>query len=169
MFFIIRVFIFIFFFVLSSAVSYAEQNLKFVNVDELIKKTILGKSMINKINKLDQSNINQLKLFEDELKKKENNIKLKKNIISEEEFNKELEALKIKLNSFNEEKKKMVDNLNNTKNEELKTFFEKINPIIQNYMKNNSIEIVLNSKNVFMSSKNSDITNKLIEEINNYK
>ena len=60
----------------------------------------------------------------------------------------------------------MVENLNNTKKEELKIFFEKINPIIQNYMSNNSIEMIFNSKNIFMGSKNSDLTKFLIEEIN---
>jgi len=33
-------------------------------------------------------------------------------------------------------------------------------------MANNSIEMIFNSKNIFMGSKNSDLTKLLIEEIN---
>ena len=53
------------------------------------------------------------------------------------------------------------------KKKELQVFFEKINPIVQNYMNINSIEMLFNSKNIFMGNKNSDLTKQLIEEINN--
>ncbi len=46
-------------------------------------------------------------------------------------------------------------------------FFEKIKPIVQNYMNVNSIEMLFNSKNIFMGNKNSDLTKQLIDEINN--
>ena len=42
----------------------------------------------------------------------------------------------------------------------------KINPIIQNYMRENSIEILLDSKNVFIGDINSDLTQIIINEIN---
>ena len=42
-----------------------------------------------------------------------------------------------------------------------------INPIIENYMLDNSIEILLDKKNVFIASKKSDITHELIQVINN--
>ena len=53
------------------------------------------------------------------------------------------------------------------KKKELQVFFEKINPIVQNYMNINSIEMLFNSKNIFMGNKNSDLTKQLIDEINN--
>ncbi|MDC0240737.1 hypothetical protein OAK08_03760, partial [Candidatus Pelagibacter sp.] len=42
-----------------------------------------------------------------------------------------------------------------------------INPIIEKYMAENSIYMLIDKKNVFIASKNFDITNKLIELINN--
>ena len=60
----------------------------------------------------------------------------------------------------------MVKLLTDTKNKELQFVFKTINPVIQNYMKENSYEILLNSKNVFMGSKAADLTQILIEEIN---
>ena len=60
----------------------------------------------------------------------------------------------------------MVTNLKEIKNKELKVFFEKINPIVQNYMNEKSIDILFNSNNIYMGNKNSDLTNELIEEIN---
>ena len=42
-----------------------------------------------------------------------------------------------------------------------------INPIIEKYMADNSIYMLIDKKNVFIASKDYDITNKLIELIDN--
>ena len=145
----------------------AEQKLKFANIDLIIQETNAGKAMLKRINKIDQANFDKLKSFEKELKIIENEIKTKENIISDQELEKEVNKLKVKISDFNTEKKSMVKMLKDTKNKELKIFFDKINPIIKNYMNNNSIEILFNSKNIFMGNKKSDLTEKLINEINN--
>ncbi len=145
----------------------AEQILKYADMDRILKETNIGSVIINKINELDQKNIKKLNSFEKELKSIENEIKLKKNIISEIEFQKEINVLKKKMSDFNKEKNLMVKNLNDIKNKELKIFFDKINPIIQNYMNKNSIDILLNSNNIYIGNKKSDLTKQLIDEINN--
>ena len=48
----------------------------------------------------------------------------------------------------------------------MNNLFTKINPIIQDYMKKNSINILLESKNVFIGKKNLDITDDIIKEVN---
>ncbi len=147
--------------------SKAEQLLKYANIDRIIKETEIGIEMLNKLNELDKENIKKLNSFEDELKSKENEIKSKKNIISDQEFEKEVNNLKKKLVNFNKEKNIMVNNLKEIKKKELKIFFNKINPIIQNYMNEKSIDILFNSNNIYIGNKNSDLTKQLIDEINN--
>ncbi len=152
--------------ILTFSFANAEQNLKFANIDEILQKTYIGKKTLNKINEIDQSNIKKLNNFEKELKKQEKEIELKKNIISEEEFNKQVADLKNKIIDFNKKKNLMVNEFSEMKKKELKNLFDRINPIIQNYMSENSIEILLNTKNVFIGSKKSDLTDILINEIN---
>ncbi len=146
--------------------SYAEQLIKFINVDKIVNETNIGKKLLNKINKLDQNNIEKLKSFEKEIQDRQNNINQKKNIISQQEFEKEVDNLKKKISDFNNQKNKMVTELNDVKKQELSQFFENIKPIIQNYMNDNSIDMIINSKNIFIGNKNSDLTNELIKEIN---
>ena len=148
-------------------ISKAEQILKYANMDQVIKETKIGKKMIIKINKIDETNIKKLNSFEEELKSIENEIKLKKNIISDQEFEKEINDLKKKIANFNKEKKLMVKNFNEIKKKELQLLFDTINPIVQNYMDKNSIDIILNSNNIYIGNKKSDLTKQLIEEINN--
>ena len=129
--------------------SFAEQSLKFADIDAIIKNTNIGKKVLNKLNKIDESNIKKLSELQNDLKSKENDINIKKNLLSEDEL-----------------KNEMIKNLSDIKNKELQEVFKVINPIIQNYMKKNSIDILFNSKNIFIGNKNSDLTDELVQEIN---
>ena len=60
----------------------------------------------------------------------------------------------------------MVSNFNKDKNQKIKNLFDQMNPIIQNYMDQNSIDILLDRKNVYIGNVGSDITKNVIDEIN---
>jgi Skp family chaperone for outer membrane proteins len=147
-------------------ISNAEQSVKFVNIDLLVNKTKIGNQMLTKISSLDKENIKKLKSFEKQIKEKQDEIKIKKNVISDMEFEKEVSNLNKKILDFNNQKKTMVEELTNIKNKELNLFFKNIKPVVQNYMNENSIDMIVNSKNIFMGNNKSDITNDLIEIIN---
>ncbi len=160
------VFIYLISFLNFCNISNAEQSVKFVNIDLLVNKTKIGNQMLDKISSLDKENIEKLKSFETQIKEKQEEIKLKKNIISEIEFEKEVTNLNKIILDFNNQKKTMVEELTNIKNKELNLFFKNIKPIVQNYMNENSIDMIVNSKNIFMGNNKSDITTDLIEKIN---
>ncbi len=42
----------------------------------------------------------------------------------------------------------------------------KINPIIKNYMDQNSIDMIIDKKNIYIAKKNFDITNDILELVN---
>ena len=157
----------IFFLILSNNLSYGSQNVKFADIDLIVQNSEIGKKTLSKIEKINKSNIEKLTNFQKQLKDRENEIKIKKNIISEEEFQKEIKNLKSQLADFNKKKDLMVKDFSDLKNNELKALFDKINPIIQNYMNENSIDILINSKNIFIGSVKSDLTEALINEIDN--
>ena len=156
----------IFFLILSNNLSFASQNVRFADIDLIVQNSEIGKKTLSKIEKINKSNIEKLTNFQKQLKDRENEIKIKKNIISEEEFKKEVENLKNQLAEFNKKKDLMVKEFSDLKKDELEALFAKINPIIQNYMKENSIEILMNSKNIFIGNIKSDLTQVLINEIN---
>ena len=146
--------------------TFANQSYMFVNVDQLINETNIGKLSLGKINQLDKKNFEKLNKYQKEITKIENAIKAKKNIISEQQYNKEINQLKLKIKNYSEEKNLMVQNLNDIKKKELKLFFNSVNPIIQDYMNKNSIEIIFDKKNIFIGNKKLDLTQILINEIN---
>ena len=156
----------IFFLLVSNNLLFASQNVKFADIDLIVQNSEIGKKTLSKIEKLNQSNIEKLTNFQKQLKDKENEIKIKQNIVSEEEFKKEVKNLKIQLAEFNKKKDLMVKEFSELKNDELEALFAKINPIIQNYIRENSIEILMNSKNIFIGNIKADLTQLLINEIN---
>ena len=161
----INFFFLIFFFNFNT--SYSSEKIAFIDLDFVLKNSNIGKSILEDIEKLNNKNINELKKKESELKKNEEEILPKKNILSEEEYKKEADLLKAKIQKYKLLKDEMVSNFQKKKQISLKKFFDQITPIIQNYMDENSINILLDRKNVFIGKTDSDITNSIIEKINN--
>ena len=135
-------------------------------MDAVIQNSIPGKKILNELNSISKKNVDEIKKLQDELENKEKSILGKKNVISENEYNKEISSLKNKIAEYRSIKDKKTNEFNKIKNEKISSFFNKINPIIQKYMDSNSIDLLLDRKNVFIGKINSDITKDIIELIN---
>ena len=145
----------------------AEGKIAYLDIQKILQTSNLGKSTLNELNSISQKNIQTIKEKEAVLKKKEEEIKLKKNLLSQDELNQEIDKLKKNFINLRKEKDKLSSEFNKLKNDKMNLFFEKISPIVQEFMKENNIEILLDRKNIFIGKANSDITNDIILEINN--
>ena len=139
----------------------------FIDIDFLLSNTLVGKTLLNTLKKEEQLKIDKFKSNDLKFKKKEKQILAKKNLISKEDINKELEILQIEFQKYRKEKIKEVDELKIKRNKNIMNFLNIINPIIEKYMTDNSIYMIIDKKNVFIASKKHDITNNLIELIDN--
>jgi len=159
---------FIFFFLaLSLNLSEAEDRVSYLDIDYLLTNTIAGKKLINTLKNQEELKINKFKLNDDNFKNEEKKILAKKNLISQEEINDELKLLQIEFEKYRKKKIEEIDNLKNKRNKNIINFLSLINPIIEKYMSDNSIYMLIDKKNVFIANKNYDITNNLIELIDN--
>ena len=68
-----------------------------------------------------------------------------------------------KVNNFRQNRQKLINDFNQ-KNRVWK-FFKKITPIIENYVSEKNIDILLDRKNIFVASKKKNITQEIIEII----
>ena len=78
-----------------------------------------------------------------------------------------MKALQIKFQEYRKIKTKEIENLKKKRNTNIINFLNSINPIIEKYMSDNSIYMLMDKKNVFIANNNYDITKKLIELIDN--
>ena len=60
----------------------------------------------------------------------------------------------------------MVKDISLMKEKEFNNFYKEINPIIQTYMEENNIEILLDRKNIFIGKSNSNITENILKIVN---
>ena len=161
-----KFFLIIIFFLLGQNIVWSSEKIAFLDIELIINKSKPALLIIKEIEKIRDQETKKLKTIENDLKKKNEEIIKTKNLISEKELNKRILALRKEAKSFEELRKKTIKNLNIKKNKELDQFMKLINPIIQEYMKKNSIDIIIDKKNIFMAKSNNDITNDILEIIN---
>ena len=152
---------------LSINVLKAEDRVSYIDIDYILTNTISGKELLNALKKEEELKINKFKLNDDNFKNEEKKILAKKNLISEDELNKEMKVLQVKFQKYKKEKIKEIDEFKIKRNRNILNFLNLINPIIEKYMADNSIYMLIDKKNVFIASKEYDITKSVIELIDN--
>jgi outer membrane protein len=153
-------------FFLYSFNSLADDNLFYIDLDYIIKNSNSGRTMIAKLDNINKKNIEKFKFKKNELIEIEKDLKKKKNIISDDEIKKKLNILNTKLDEFKKYKKKTNEEFRIKKNNELSNIFKVINPIIQTYMDEKSINILMDKKNIFIGKTEYDITNNILDILN---
>ena len=160
---------FLILFFLSLSVNYlkAQEKVSYIDIDYILATSIAGKSLLNKLKEEEELKINIFKSKDEDFKQKESKILAKKNLISKGEINKELKSLQIEFNEYSKDKAKQIQELKAKRKKNIVNFLSLINPIVEKYISDNSIYMVIDKKNVFIANKDYDITNNLIELINN--
>ena len=150
---------------LNFSLSHSEEQIVYLDLDTIVGSTKAGKLIISNLEKSKKSTLVKFEKREKELKKIENDINKQKNILSEEELKKKLFEFRKEINTFQNNRQNVINDFNKKKIEEFNNFFKKITPIIQNYVSEKNIDIVLDRKNIFVASKKKDITKEIIKLI----
>ena len=145
--------------------SNANDKLAIIDIDFLLEKSIEGQKIINGLNLINEKNRNVLKEIENNIKTSQESLKSQKNILSEEELNLKINQINEDIRKFNLEKNKLANNFNEDKNKKLDDFFKKILPIIENYITENNINVVIDKKNIFIANKQNNITTSILKKI----
>ena len=154
-------------FISSIGTLYAKDKVSYIDIDYILSNTTAGKSLLNSLKKEEELKINKFKLNDENFKTEKKKILAKKNLISEDEISKELNILQDKFQNYRQSKIKEIDEFKIKRNKNIVNFIELINPIIEKYMADNSIYMLIDKKNIFMANKSFDVTKNLIELIDN--
>ena len=159
-------FLVIIFFLFGVTNVWSSEKIAFLDVEFIINKSEPALLIIKKIEKIRDQETKKLKKIENNLKKKNEDLIKTKNLISDEELKKKISSLRDEAKSFDELRKKTIKELNIKKNKELNKFLKLINPIIQEYMKEKSIDMIIDKKNIFMAKSKNDITEDILKIVN---
>ena len=144
----------------------SHESVAYINLDRVFHDSVTGKKIITKLNSINEKNIKEINLEKKKLKEKEEKLFKEKNILSQEVFNSNFEKLKKEIESFNNKNIESKKKISKVKNEELNNFLEKIQPILNNYMEQNSINILIDKKNIFIGQAKLDITDVILDILN---
>ena len=161
-----KFFLIIIFFLFGLTNVWSSEKIAFLDVEFIINKSEPALVIIKKIEKIRDQETKKLKEIENNLKKKNEELIKTKNLISDEELKKKISSLRDEAKSFDELRKKTITELNIKKNKELNEFLKLINPIIQEYMKEKSIDMIIDKKNIFMAKSKNDITEDILKIVN---
>ena len=148
------------------SLSKSNENIVYLDLDNIVQNTKAGKSIINKLKVSKDSALKKFEKKEKALKKVEEDINKQKNVLSKEELKKKISDFRKEISSFQNDREKLINNFNKKKIQEFEKFFQKITPIIGEYVEKKNIDIVLDKKNIFLANKNNDITDEIIKLIN---
>jgi Skp family chaperone for outer membrane proteins len=157
----------IIFLLFSISLSNAKDKVSYIDIDYILSNTLAGKSLLVSLKKEEELKISKFKLNDENFTKEEKKILAKKNLISSDEFEKEMKSLQVKFQKYKQNKFNEIEELKKKRNKNILIFLNQINPIIEKFMTDNSIYMIIDKKNVFIASKEYDITNNLIELIDN--
>ena len=111
---------------------------------------------------------NQKKLIETEksLKKEESDLLEKKNILTKDEYNKKTDSLRKKVIDYQSQRRASLDKIATQRIKARETLLQKVTPILDSYMKENNISLVLDKKNTLGGNPEVDITKIIVEKLN---
>ena len=142
------------------------EKIVFFDLDYIVSKSIAGASISKKLEKQNQKNIDLLNKEQEKLKKELEDIKKVQNIIDKKELQKKIKTHNDSVKNFNQKKKELSNSLTQQRKKEIVQLINKINPILEEYMKANSIDFILSKQGVYLSKTSYDITQEILEIVN---
>ena len=145
--------------------SFAEQKIVVLDMKYVLNNSKAGKSAQEFLKKKFHNNIKQFTDMENELRKEETDLLGKRTILSKEEYTKNVDELRKKVIDF-QSQKKITDDKNAALWTKLrKTLLQKIEPILDSYINENNISLVIDKKYMIGGSTENDITKIIIEKL----
>ncbi len=147
----------------------AENKIVFIDINFILQESREGKKILNELDDLNKKNMKYLDDGASKLKKNEQEIINLKNILSENEYKKKINLFKDDVDKYNQNKKKILNSIETTKQNKMNVFFNNLNIVMRKYMQENSINLIIDKKNVIMANNKNDISKEILELLNNYE
>ena len=161
-----KLIIFFLFFFYTFNIVHAAGKIAYIDIDFLLNQSLAGKSITKKLENQYNIDIEKFKITEKKLIDDEKKIISQQNILSQDEFKKKINELKNKFKAFNEHRANSLKLLNEIKNKSTSILLKEINPLIENYAKENTIDIILPKSAILIAKSELEVTDQILELLN---
>ena len=153
------------FLLLISTYSFAEQKIVVLDMKFVLNNSKAGKGAQDFVKKSYTHNQKKYNDIEKKIKKEENDLLKKKTVLSKEEYIKKTDALRKKVIEFQTQRRAAIDKMTTQRAEAREKLMKKLEPIIDTYIRENNISLVLDKKDMIGGMKEIDITSTIIEKL----
>ena len=155
----------ILFFCMSLNKSYAETpyvlDFKFI-----LNQSDAGKKAQSFLKSKLDNGLKSLKEKEKKIQEEEKKIIQQKKLVSPEEYKKKVSELRKKVSSLQQERNKLLQSVSKQRTKARTELLKTLNPILESYMKEKKIRMVVDNKSILLADKNLNITDDIIKILN---
>ena len=144
----------------------AEQKVAYLDMKFILNNSKAGKGAQDLLHKSFQENQKKFLDKENALKKEESDLLTQKTILTKVEYQKKSDDLRKKVIDYQSQRRASLEKITAQRAESRQKLLEKLDPILQTYIKESDISLVIDRKNVVMGNTNLDITDIIIKKLN---
>tara|TARA_B100000700_G_scaffold320504_1_gene417908 strand:- start:2458 stop:2982 length:525 start_codon:yes stop_codon:yes gene_type:complete len=159
-------FIVVTFFLFVSTHALTEEKVVVLNLKFVLNNSKAGKSAQDFLQKKFSDDQKKFADEEAQLKKEESDLLANKANISKEEYKKKSEALRSKVAEYQNKRRTALDTITRQRADARKKLLDTVNPILNKYVDENNISLVIDSKNVLAGKNDLNITEIIIDKLN---
>ena len=161
-----KILISIIFSILISVPGYTSEKIVYLDVEKIMQSSLAGKSIIAQLKKKREVTISKFKKKEKDIINKEKKLISQKNVLSKEEFESKIKELRNEISNYQKERNKTSNEIAKQRVNASTKLIKKLSPILEEYSKKNSIKIIVQKKHIVMGKKEDDITNDILDLVN---
>ena len=154
------------FFLLICTHTFADQKIVVLDMTYALDQSTAGKGAQEFLTKTFNDNKKKFAGIEKALKEEEQDLLAKKNILSKEEYGKKMNSLRKKNIDYQTERRSAIDKITMQRAKARETLLKKLKPILESYIKENSVSLVVDKKYILGGGAESDITKVIVEKLN---
>ena len=154
------------FFLLVCTYSFAEQKIVMFDMTFALNESKAGKGAQDFLKKSFTDNQKKFTEIEESLKQEEGDLLTKKNILTKDEYNKKTDSLRKKVIDYHSQRRASLDKITTQRVKAKETLLQKLTLILDSYMKENNISIVIDTKNTLGGNPEVDITEIIVGKLN---
>ena len=154
------------FFLIFSTYTYAEQKIVVLDMKYVLNSSKAGKGAQDFLKKKFNENAKKFSELEKKLKEEETDLLEQRNDLSKEDYKNKSDSLRKKVIEYQSQRKASLDKLGKQRTDARKSLMNQVKPILDSYIKENSVALVIDKKNMIGGLTEYDITKIIIERLN---
>ena len=154
------------FFLLICTHTFAEQKIVVLDLTYVLNESTAGKGAQEFLTKTFNDNVKKFSGMEKALKEDEKDLLAKKNILSKEEYGKKMSSLRKENIDYQTQRRAAIDKITTQRAVARETLLKKLKPILELYIKENNISLIVDKKYILGGAPGYDITKVIVEKLN---